>query len=139
MAMRDFTKERKKLEFRIDGDVFQATPAVPAEVLLDFARQFAGMTPENTDVDTQLKAFDGVLDICLQDESLALFRARMRDKANPIEIDQIEGVVMWLFEEYGLRPTEQPSNSVPGLPNPDSGTNSTEELSLAVSASGPSL
>lgn len=137
--MRDFTKERKKLEFKIDDDVFVAASAIPAEVLLSFAREFAGMDPETTTVDQQLRAFEGVLDIVLTDESLVRFKERMNDKLLPIDMEQIEQIVTWLFEEYGLRPTEAASTSSDGQPNPDSGTNSMEERQLAVSASGPSL
>lgn len=138
--IKDFTKARKRLQFKIDDDVFEASPAVPAEVLMDFATQFVGTDPENASVDKQLEAFRSVLGLVLLEESLARFNARLRDRARPIDISQVEDVITWLFEEYGLRPTELPSPSSTGPSGPVSGmvsTVSTPDVA-SISAASPS-
>lgn len=138
--MKDFTKKRDDVTFRIDDDVFHAARGVPAEVLMDFATQFSGMGL-NTPVDEQLKAFRGVFELVLLPESLERFTARMRDRENPIEIDQCEEIITWLMERYGLRPTELPSSSLDGQESPATGTTSTGTTQGAelISAASPSI
>lgn len=138
--MRDFSKKRKDITFRVDDDVFQAARGVPAEVLLDFATEFAGMETTAT-VDQQLKAFRSMLEVVLVPESLERFSQRMRDRANPIEIDQVEEIVTWLMEQYGLRPTEVPSSSPGGLSAPGPGTSLTGSTpgEVSISAASPSI
>lgn len=138
--MKDFTKKRDDVTFRIDDDVFHAARGVPAEVLMDFAAQFSGMGL-NTPVDEQLKAFRGVFELVLLPESLERFTARMRDRENPIEIDQCEEIITWLMERYGLRPTELPSSSPGGPQSQVTGTISTVSTPGAelISAASPSI
>lgn len=138
--IRDFTKKRDDISFRVDDDVFHAARGVPAEVLMDFATQFSGMSLA-TPVDEQLKAFRSVFELVLLPESLERFTARMRDRENPIEIDQCEDIVTWLMEKYGLRPTEQPSSSPPGPESPVTGTTWTGSTPGAelISAASPSI
>ncbi|MFH8805240.1 hypothetical protein ACH4F6_37820 [Streptomyces sp. NPDC017936] len=138
--IRDFSKKRKDITFRVDDDIFHAARGVPAEVLLDFASEFAGMETSAT-VDQQLGAFRSMLEVVLLPESLKRFQERMRDRANPIEIDQVEDIVTWLMEQYGLRPTELPSSSPSGLPVQVPGTTSTVSTqgAVSISAASPSI
>lgn len=129
MVMKDFTRERKPIQFTIDGDVFEAKSPIPAQVLLDFAAKFSSMT-EDSPIDEQLDAFKNVLDLVLKPDSLKVFQARMSDVDNPIEVAQVEEIIEWLFGEYGLRPTELSEPSLPGSDSPDDGTNSTENTPL---------
>lgn len=138
--IRDFTKQRDDISFRVDDDVFHAARGVPAEVLMDFASQFSGMSLA-TPVDEQLKAFRGVFELVLLPESLERFNVRMRDRANPIDIEQCEQIITWLMERYGLRPTELPSSSPGGPQSPVTGTTSTVSTPGAelISAASPSI
>jgi hypothetical protein len=132
--MRNFTKERKKIEFQIDDDVFTAKSPIPAQTLIDFARQFTSLSMASS-VEEQLAAFDAVLSLVLMPASLERFRVRMNDLDEPIAIDQVEEVITWLFEEYGMRPTELPSGSSDGQPSPESGMSLTENTQDVVSIS----
>lgn len=138
--IRDFSKKRKDISFRVDDDLFHAARGVPAEVLLDFASEFSGMETSAT-VDQQLKAFRSMLEVVLLPDSLTRFNERMRDRANPIEIDQVEEIVTWLMEQYGLRPTEQPSSSQGGPPDPVPGITSMASTpgEVSISAASPSI
>lgn len=138
--MRDFSKKRKDISFRVDDDVFHAAPGVPADVLMEFAAEFSGLTVQAT-VDQQLRAFRGMFELVLHPDSLARFNERLRDRVNPIEIDQVEQIITWLMEQYGLRPTELPSGSPPGLPGPESGTTSTATTpgEVSISAASPQI
>lgn len=124
MVMKDFTRERKKIEFKIDDDIFQAKSPIPAQVLMDFAKEFSSMSEEST-VDQQLEAFKGVLELVLMPGSLKRFFDRMSDVENPIEIGQVEAIIEWLFEEYGLRPTTPPESSSLGQASQVVGMSST--------------
>ncbi|WP_030248072.1 hypothetical protein [Streptomyces sp. NRRL S-455] len=138
--MRDFTKKRKDISFRVDDDLFHAARGVPADVLLDFATEFSSMDTTAT-VDQQLRAFRSMLEVVLLPESLERFTARMRDRENPIEIDQVEEIVTWLMEQYGLRPTEPSSASPSGPSGPGPGTTLTASTpaEVSISAASPSI
>lgn len=133
-TMKDFSRPRDKIQFQIDDDVFDAKSPIPAQTLIDFASTFTGLSQAST-VDEQLAAFNAVLDLVLMPASLERFRERMSSAEEPIAIDQIEDVITWLFEAYGMRPTELPSDSSDGQASPDSGTNSTDTTPDVVSIS----
>lgn len=138
--MRDFTRERNKIEFKVDDDVFTAKSPIPAQTLIDFAQRFSSMTAKAT-VDDQVQAFTAVLRLVLMPVSFDRFTARMSDPEEPIEIAQIEEIVEWLFEEYGLRPTEMPSDSSDGQPSPVPGTSLTGSTPAveSISLGSPSI
>jgi hypothetical protein len=66
------------------------------------------------------------LKFVLLPESYERFSARLKDRHNPIDDDQLADVVLWLLEQYGLRPTAPSQPSSDGSPSPESGTSSTE-------------
>lgn len=138
--MKDFTRVREKIEFQVDDDVFTAKSPIPAQTLIDFAKTFTGLSEAST-VDEQLAAFNAVLELVLMPASLERFRVRMADPDEPIAIDQVEEIITWLFEAYGLRPTEQPSDSSDGQPSLESGTSSTENTQdvVSISLDSPSI
>lgn len=137
-AIKDFSRQREKIEFTIDGDLFEGPSAIPAQTLLNFAKDFGSMDPATTTVDNQLAAFRSVLSIALLPESFARFEKRMSDVERPIEMSQVEQIIEWLFEKHGLRPTQLSSGSPDGQLPPGSGitsTESTRDVELISSAS----
>jgi hypothetical protein len=129
--VKDFTRTRKRLVFRIDDDDFEAATALPGKTLARFAARFANV--ENTPIEQQLDAFADALGMVLLPDSNALFQKRLDDLEHPIELEQASEVIQWLLEEYGLRPTEPSSPSSTGQPSPASGTSSTDGQQPAVS------
>ena len=122
--VKDFTRKRKRIIFRIDNDVFEAATALPGKTLAAFATRFADI--DKTPIAQQLNVFADALGLVLLPESNARFQKRLDDLTNPIELEQASDVIVWLMEQYGLRPTEPSSPSSPGLPSPASGTSSTD-------------
>lgn len=122
--MKDFTRARKRIEFVIDGDEFQAAPALPGKTLTEFAKRFADIA--DTGPTDRLDVLADALSMVLLPDSAALFQKRFEDLANPIELDQASDVIVWLLEQYGLRPTQPSSSSVTGSPNPEPGTSLTD-------------
>lgn len=136
--VKDFSKPRKKIIFRIDEDVFEAAPVMPAQTLLEFSVKFA-QTQGKGDLDKQLVILRDTLEMVLLPESFDRFASRLSDRERPIELGQLSDVVMWLLEEYGLRPTRPSSASLGGSPGPESGTPSTGSTPAEESISSPSL
>lgn len=113
----DFSKPHSQVRFTVDGDTFQATPDIAAEVLVHFAGGFMDLS-DRKDPRDQFAALIGVLELVLLPDSYTRMVARTRDREHPVTLDQLSEIVMWLMGKYGLRPTQQPSNSPDGRANP---------------------
>lgn len=135
---RDFSRKRKLIHFTVDDDVFEAAPAIPADLLVEFAVRYE----QATGVDSLQETADmltGVLELVLLPDSYTLLRARLKDRARPVELDQLDEIIQYLMGEYGLRPTQVSPSSSDGPPTPESGTSSTESTPAEASTSSPSL
>lgn len=122
--VRDFTRKRTRLLFRIDDDLFEAAPALPGKTLGTFASRFSDI--QKAPVAKQLDIFAEALGLVLLPESNARFQKRLDDLEQPIELEQASDVITWLMEAYGHRPTEPSSPSSTGPASPVSGTSSTD-------------
>lgn len=129
--VKDFSRKRERLVFRIDDDIFEAATALPGKTLARFAARFADV--ENIPIDKQLDAFADALGMVLLPESNSRFQKRLDDLENPIELEQASDVIQWLLEKYGLRPTEPSSDSSTGPASPASGTSLTDAQQPTVS------
>lgn len=123
---RDFSRKRKRLDFRIDGETFEAAPGLPGDIYAEFVTLYNG-TADTETYQQQHDLLKSALKLALLEESFARFTARLKDKANPIDDDQMADVVLWLLEEYGMRPTQPSQPSSDGPASPESGTSSTDE------------
>lgn len=132
----DFSKPRKRVAFKIDNDVFEAPPAIPAMILMDYAKRFNGVNTETEDPDAQMKIMTDLLKVILRPASYERFYSRLSDPEEPIELDQIQTSIEYLMGKYGLRPTQPPSNSAPGQESPDAGMSLTGNTPVVVSTSG---
>jgi hypothetical protein len=134
---RDFTKKRKPLAFTIDDDHFEATAALPGDVFAEFVTTYNG-TSETETYQQQHDLLKAALQMVLLPASWERFAARLRDKTNPIDDDQMSDVIIWLLEEYGMRPTRPSQDSSDGSASPESGTSSTESTPPEEPTSPPS-
>lgn len=137
--IKDFSKARKIIQFRVDDDVFRAASAIPAEVMLQFTEAIASADPTKMSPKDQVAVLRNVLEMVLAPDSLVRFKERMSDITNPIEMDQLNDIVTWLFEEYGMRPTVESVSSPNGASPPAPGTGSTVSTPGAGSTFAPSL
>ncbi|MFC8423934.1 hypothetical protein ACFUN7_24165 [Streptomyces sp. NPDC057236] len=124
-AARDFTKKRKRLDFQIDDDTFEAAPVLPGDVFAEFVTLYNGTVDTET-YQQQHDLLKSALELALLPESWQRFAERLKDKADPIDDDQMSDVILWLLEEYGMRPTKPSQPSSDGPASPESGTSSTE-------------
>lgn len=134
--IRDFSKPRKRVAFTIDGDVFEAPPVLPAMVLMEYTKTFNAHKDSDDPAD-QMASMTGVLELILRPASYKLFMARLSDPERPIDLEQLQQVIEFVMEEYGMRPTQLPSGSPDGQASPESGTNSQELSQAEVSISPP--
>lgn len=155
--MRDFTKQPKVIEFKIDDDVFRCHPVLAADVLIEFAAKADAMGDSPTG-EQGVQAMLDTLQATLIPEHFRRFRDRMRDPGKaaeealaagrpapepyvPIGLDQVSDIVPWIMEEYGLRPTTPSDDSSDGPSNQVPGTSSTENTPavVSISSSSPSI
>jgi len=114
-----FNRFVKPRFFKLDPDIFECAPEIPAGVL----RKVVQMRKEN-DPEAQTTALLEVLDIVMVPDSATRYADRMLDPTNPISIRDIANTFNWIMEEYAARPTEL---SVTSSPSPMStGTTSTD-------------
>lgn len=138
--LKDFSKKRKRLQFTVDDDTFEAAAAIPAEVMIQFAERVSTSDPSAMSPKEQVGIFREMLETVLLPESMAVMRKRMADPRNPVDMEQLDSIITWLFEEYGMRPTQESSSSSAGDSVPEPGTTSmapTPEM-VSISAASPS-
>jgi hypothetical protein len=135
--LRDFSRTRKKIAFKIDEDVFPVADTLASENLLIFISRLDDAKLGNP-VETQHKAMMDMLSLVMPEDDHARLTDRTRSVDRPVDMDQLADVVMWLLEVYGLRPTMPSASSADGSSSPESGTASTESTPDAESTSSPS-
>lgn len=123
---RDFSRTRKSLAFTIDDDTFVPAAALPGDVYAEFVTLY-NKTGRVDNYQEQHDLLKAAMQLALLPESWDRFAARLRDKTNPIDDDQMADAVLYLLEAYGLRPTQPSQPSSDGPSSPVSGTSSTEE------------
>jgi hypothetical protein len=128
MATRDFTKKRDVIKFTIDDDEFRAHSGIPAEMLIEYGAQFQGRDMTKAPVEEQMVIYREALEMCLEPDSYRLFLSRLKDPLKPIDADQLDEVTTWLFEQYGMRPTQPPANSSGGDSDQAPGIDSTGSI-----------
>ena len=136
-AARDFSRKRKRLDFTVDGETFEAAAAIPAEIYAEFVTSYSSVADDGSTKD-MYQAMSTALEIVLLPDSYQRFQGRLKDRANPIDLDQMTDVILWLMEEYGARPTQPSQPSSDGQPSPEPGTSSTENTQPAESTSASS-
>jgi len=123
---RDFSRKRTSLAFTIDDDTFVPASVLPGDVYAEFVSLY-NRTGNVESYQEQHDLLKSALQLALLPESWERFAARLTDKSNPIDDDQMADVVLYLLEAYGLRPTQPSQPSSDGPSSPASGTSSTEE------------
>ena len=137
--MKDFTVKRAKVEFNIDHadgtpDTFEGVPGLPALALVSFS----GLVDQQNDkmtIDEQVKFFIDLFGMILVEDSAARFVARMSNRDDPVEMDQVNAIMPWVMEQYGMRPTLPSEPSSSGSASPDDGKTSTADAPPEVSTS----
>lgn len=128
-GIRDFTVEKPRIQFKLDGDIFTGVREIPAVKAMEFSGHAEKMQREDVEMSERIAGFIDVLRLLLEPASAELFISRLNDPANPIGVQTMLKIVPWLFEHYSQRPTTPDSDSSTGSGNPESGTSSTVSTS----------
>lgn len=123
--MPDFSEPAHEvIQFRIDGDVFEAFATVAAKSILDVSEMSVTLPPEDATMEEQLEAakslrehnrkcFKFVQDALLP-SSQDRFAERLTSNSEPITMGQVTAVYRFLMQRYSGRPTTPPSSSSDG-------------------------
>jgi hypothetical protein len=131
----DFSIEKPRVQFKLDGDVFTGVRDIPAVKAMEFSGHSDKLGRDDVPMEERIAGFLDILRLLLVPESAELFISRLSSPSNPIGVQTMLKVVPWLFEQYSLRPTTPDSDSSTGSGNPESGTNSTVSTSGVASTS----
>lgn len=121
VAFKDFTKAKKRVEFKIDDDVFTAPSVLPIPTMQELAGTADKLKSDLSSADTLAQVI-GIFDVILPDASAKRLRERISSKEEPVDLEQLMEIMLWLLEVYGLRPTQPSSDSSVGSPDGVSGT-----------------
>lgn len=132
----DFTSAPDEpIAFRIAPDTFQCIDEIPLDVLVELADM---ATADLSTKEKFQKMIDLVKDI-LTPESRATFTARLKvgteeePNPHPIGMKAIRKLLPWVMEVYGVRPTQESSESADGSGSTD--TSSTDDAFETASTS----
>jgi hypothetical protein len=119
MPTKDFSKKREPISFTIDSDRFICVTAIPGDTLVTLLAKLQGA--DDDDMEQVANGLKQILAELLVDSSYARFAERFASKDDPIDFVQMNEIVEWLMEAFGMRPTKPSSDSPIGLPPQGSG------------------
>lgn len=134
VVFKDFTKERKRVVFRLGSQEFEAFPVLPVPVtqrLVQTANSLKGAEADESALSAVLDIFNQVL----RKESALRFASLINaedENSDVVDLIDVMDVMTWLMEVYGKRPTVVSSDSSAGLPTETDGTISTAGVSSTV-------
>jgi hypothetical protein len=121
--MKDFSRPKRAIKFKVDDDVFEATPELAAALVVEFAEEAELIDKDATRPAELIGVMGNLLNRVLLPSSAERLMARLKDTKNPIGIERLLEIIEWLLEQYGLRPTPPDSDSSAGVLSPEDGTN----------------
>ena len=125
----DFSPSEEPVTFRVAPDDFECV----SEIALDSLLELAEINTSSSDRKAQFERMKDFFDGIMFPDSAALFRRRMRKSTaeepnpHPIGMQTVLKLLPWLMEVYGLRPTQQASESEDGSP-PTAGSSTDSSL-----------
>jgi len=121
VRFKDFSTPNQPVSFQVDGDLFEAPAVLPVPVMQELVVTADKLKNIGEDASV-FTAMIEIFDVILVDASAARFRERVNSKTEPIGMQQIVDIMLWLLEAYGLRPTQPSSDSLTGALAEMSGT-----------------
>jgi hypothetical protein len=116
VTFKDFSLPPKPIVMRIDPDDFKCLPEIPLDVMMEVAA-FATSNVTGMDRFKQLlDLFSGVIEPLDYEKFIARTKRGTvaEPNLNPIGMRHIRDILPWVMEVYGLRPTQESSESADG-------------------------
>jgi hypothetical protein len=144
VQFKDFTVKRERIVFAVDPDRFECVPALMPDALQDVVGKFRGdeftESLKKRDMERIMKGIRDIFGIfLLDDDHYDRFVARLSNRQNPIDIQQLVAIIGWVIERYTNRPTVPSSSSSDGSQPDDGGTSSTDGALATGSTLLPSI
>lgn len=135
VEIKDFTLKEKRIKFKIDDDIFEATRVLGLPLMQDLVKVTKGMS--NMSESGDYSSIPAIFNELLLPGSAERFNQRLMAKGDDaIDVrSQLMPVLHYLLEKFGLRPTQPSSESSTGSPVETDGTPSTAGSSLEASVS----
>lgn len=124
VEMRDFSKKREPIRFRINGAELTAKPAIGMATVQRVIRLNEEMAQASGS--EKLARLSDLFGMLLHSKSKDAFDAVLADEDDPVDADQLLEMLNFVMEKQGLRPTvpssassESPDDGKPGTPGAD--------------------
>jgi hypothetical protein len=117
--IKDLSKPRTRVAFRIDEDIFEGPPVIPGETMVRHVGALEALSQDNP-LDAHISAIWKTLESILRPASYERLYARYSsaqpdpdepDYVPPVDLEQVRGAMDYLMEAYGMRPPKQSSSS----------------------------
>jgi hypothetical protein len=129
VRFKDFSLDPEPIGFRIAPDDFECYPEIPLDVMMDVVKASTTQASGPERLEQMLQMLEGVI----VDKHYEVFVKRTKrgtkeqPNPSPIGMRHIRDLLPWIMEVYGLRPTEESSESADGSLDED--TSSTDTAS----------
>ena len=140
---KDFEEREDPWPFRVGTQMYEAVPAIGVTTLAELSKMQGAFSVLNTkladdalDLGEFVGALQGVFSKILVPDSAQRFNARLVDPVKPVSMKTLVGVIAWLMECYGMRPTQPSAPSSSALAD-DASTSSTPGQPSTVVVTGP--
>lgn len=135
VEIKDFTLKEKRVKFKIDDDVFEASRIMGIPMMQDLVKvtKNIGSMSESGDY----SGISAIFDELLVPSSAERFAQRLAAKGDDgIDVKaQLIPILYYILEKFGLRPTQLSSDSSTGSLTETDGTPSTDGSSVEASVS----
>lgn len=123
---KDFSKIRPKILITVDGESYEAKPALTLPTMQAVQAMQRRMKEPNAD---HIAEFSGIFTVLLKEVDGKRFAEKLLNQDEPVDPGQLGEMVAWLMEQYAARPTEESSASADGSSAATPGTPSTGGVS----------
>lgn len=126
VIVKDFSRQRKRIVIRLDGQEYDARPAIGLPTLQRvqaIQRKYKDPALDKTDM------FAEMFEVLLKTEDAARFLVKLQDEDEPVDVDQLQEMVAYVMERNGGRPTGESLASANGSFDGQPGTPSTDGVS----------
>jgi hypothetical protein len=83
--MKDFTRQAKVVEFKLDDDIFRGKPHLPAQTMIDFTVAVESIDEKSATPEQGFRTMMDSLQMVLMPESFTRFKQRMQDPEGATE------------------------------------------------------
>lgn len=108
LAAHEGVEEGEKFEFKVDARTLVAYGATPEQMAVVLSK-----IGRHTSQQTKIAGIIDFLMAVMDDDDAAWLTERLLDRKDPFGLPDVTSILMYLIEEWGGHPTQEPSGSSP--------------------------